>query len=218
MTWRQTRTFCGVRRVVATAVGTAVVLSLLAPTALGAPYSFSKAFAEASAKKGKQKCKKGYKKVHVHGKVKCKKKKSGGQVGPTPTPTPTPGATADPRTRFLTMLNNSGWDRPFTADTPQHEPGEDLYNFCANGMFINRYTAPLSGTDYTSHGNWELVGEVKTGTILGYNVVEGHVVGPGTDQYGETKQFDLYIDLSEQAPNVAFINQNEFSRVTPQVC
>lgn len=188
-----------------------VVASAALPTA--AMSSHSGARAEASKKK--RKCKKGYKKVRVHGKVKCKKRKAGsGTAGSGTTENSPPATSPDPQTRFLAMFNNSGWDRPFTADTPQHEPGEDLYNFCANGTFVNRYTAPLSGTDYISHGTWQLL-EAKAGTVAGYNVVEGHVVGPGTDQYGETKQFDLYVDLSEQLPNGAFINQDEFTRIAP---
>lgn len=170
--------------------------------------------AETSAKKKKKKkCRKGYKKVRVHGKVKCKKKAA---QTPSSTPSPTP-TTQDPRTRFLAMFNNSGFDRPVTTNTTPPQFGEDLYNFCANGAFVNRYTAPLSGTDYTTHGSWQLM-DVKTGTLLGLNIVEGYVVTSGTDNYGDPKQSNLYIDLSEQAPNVAYINQNEFTRVAPQAC
>jgi hypothetical protein len=100
---------------------------------------------------------------------------------------------ADPRTRFLTMFNNSG--RPYSVNGI---PYEDLYNFCADGRYFNRYT---SG---------------QTGTVGGYNVVEGRVILNQTSP--EPQQSQIIVDLSEQVPNTAYINQNEFTRVAPQAC
>lgn len=174
--------------------------------------------AEASAKKKKKKCRKGYKKVRVHGKVKCKKRKAGtndqngSNTTPTPTPAPAP-VTQDPRTRFLAMFNNSGFYRPINTTSGS---GEEIYNFCANGYFINRYTSPYLGNDYRTEGTWELV-DVKTGTLLGYNIVEGYVKTSGMSE-GEAKQSDLYIDLSELAPNIAYISNKEYTRITPYSC
>lgn len=125
--------------------------------------------------------------------------------------TPTP---ADPRTRFLAMFQNSGWDRPYTANTPQHEPMEDLYNFCANGTYRERFTNGFTGNDTFYQGTWQLQGDPQTGTVGGYDVVEGVVVT--TDQ--SAQQSTLYVDLSEQLPNTAYINQQEYMRQAPQAC
>ena len=54
--------------------------------------------------------------------------------------------------------------------------------------------------------------------VAGYNVVEGHVTETSTDQYGAADSGDLVIDLSEQVPNTAYINGNEYSRVQPGAC
>jgi hypothetical protein len=187
-----------------------VVVSAALPTA--AMSSHSRARAEVSKKK--RKCKKGYKRVRVHGKVRCKKRRAGsGTTGSGTTESPPPAPSPDPQTRFLAMFNNSGWDRGWTADTPQHEPFEDLYNFCGGGRYYERFTNGFTGYDSPYQGSWQLLG-VQTGTVGGYNVVEGHLVT--TDQ--SSSQTQLYVDLSEQVPNMAFINQNEFTRIAPQAC
>ncbi len=139
---------------------------------------------------------------------------TGENTGSTNTGGSTGGSTpTDPNTRFLSMFNNSGWDRPYTADTPQKEPFEDLYNFCSSGTYYERFTNGFTGYDTQYQGTWQLQ-NVTTGTVSGYNVVEGLVVT--TDQEG--KQFQLYVDLSEQLPSTAYINKNEYTRAAPGAC
>jgi hypothetical protein len=139
---------------------------------------------------------------------------SGTPTSGTPAPSPTQ---QDPTTRFHAMFDNSGWDRQSSTNTSDPQPQESLYNFCANGKFYERYTSGLTGTDYMYSGTWQLV-STQAGSVAGYNTVEGHVTADSSDQYGDSKQFDLYVDVSEQAPNTGFINQQEFSRVAPQAC
>ncbi len=189
------------------AVLVAVLAAMVAlPTAEAMPHSGAVRAETAKRKK----CKKGYKNVRVHGKVKCKRKGGGQTPGNAPSGTNPSPSSPDPQTRFLAMFHNSGWDRPWTADTPQHEPFEDLYNFCSDGRYYERFTNGFTGLDSPYQGSWQLLG-VQTGTVNCYNVVEGHLVT--TDQ--NSAQTQLYVDLSEQLPNVAFINQNEFTRVAP---
>jgi hypothetical protein len=52
--------------------------------------------------------------------------------------------------------------------------------------------------------------------VGGYNVVEGRVILNQTPP--EPQQSQIIVDLSEQVPNTAYINQNEFTRVAPQAC